>query len=389
MNAPIPLEEAWDALLALLSPLGVETVESVEAVGRILGEDLVARRTQPARDLSAMDGFACHGDGPWTIAGESRAGTPFARPIEAGQAVRISTGAALPDGADRILIIEEARIDGSRLTAGEAPEPGRHIRRKGLDFAEGVALIARGTRIDAAKLALARAAGHGALPVHLKPRVAVIECGDELVADPAQCPPDRLPASNGAMLSAMVEAAGGEPFTIGPVADEKPAMREAFAEAGDADLIVTSGGASVGEHDLVRPVLEELGAELAFWKVAIRPGKPLMVAKWRETIVLGLPGNPVSSFVTGFLFALPAIRALSGAADALPKAIMLPLAADVAEGGSRREFLRARITGNGVRPIAERDSSALRALAAADLLIDRPIGVPEAKAGTPVPCYLL
>lgn len=387
MTAPIPLEEAWTRLLSMIEPLGSELVAVDDAVGRVLAEPLVAQRTQPWADLSAMDGFACAGEGPWRITGESRAGQAFDDVVTSGEAVRISTGAAVPEGADRILVVEEALHEGRELAATQAPEPGRHIRRRGFDFAFGDILVEAGQRVSPAGLALARASGSGTLPVSRAPRVALIECGDELVADPRECPDDRLPASNGAMLGAMASQAGAIVQRIGPVADRKSALREAIEAARGNDLIVTMGGASVGDYDLVKPVLEELGADLAFWRVAIRPGKPLLVARWEGTLILGLPGNPVSSFVTSKLFMLPAIRALSGEARPLPVPIPITLRGSLPEGGLRREFHRARLVDGEACPIEERDSSALRALAQADLLIDRPAHADEAKAGTPVPCY--
>lgn len=385
MSAPILLEEAWQRLLALAEPLGAETLPVDEATGRYLAADLIARRTQPARDLSAMDGFAVAGPGPWRIAGESRAGHPHAGTLAAGQATRISTGAACPAGTESIVPIENAKVEAETLHAAQ-PEPGRHIRRRGFDFAEGDSLLASGTRVGPAQLALARAAGHATLAVARRPRVAIVECGDELAANPEDCPPGRLPASNGAMVAAMAADAGAETRQIGPLPDDRAALARAFAATG-ADVLVTTAGASVGEHDHVRGALEDCGAELAFWRVAIRPGKPLLVAARGGQIVLGLPGNPASAFVTAFLFLLPLLRALQGASRPLPAALPLPLAAPLPAGGERRELLRGRFVEGRALPLAERDSSALRTLAAAGILIDRPIGAPGAAVGEPVDCY--
>lgn len=387
MMAPIALEDAWDRLLALARPLGTETVPVDETVGRWLAEDLIARRTQPEADLSAMDGFAVAGPRPWRIVGESRAGTAFDRPIAAGEAVRISTGAACPAGTDGVVIVEHAAVSGDRLEA-DAPVPGQHIRRRGFDFTRGDTLIARGTRVEPASLALARAAGLGTVAVARRPLVAVFECGDELVADPAACPPGRLPASNGAMVTAMVRGVA-EVRRTEPLPDERSRLAAAFRAAADADVIVTTAGASVGAHDHVRGALEDCGAHIDFWRVAIRPGKPLLVARLGDRIVLGLPGNPASSFVTAFLFLLPLLRAQQGARDPRPIAMPLRLAGDLPPGGDRREFVRARFREGRALPIDERDSSALRALAAADILIDRPIGTPGARAGDTVGCYWL
>jgi molybdopterin molybdotransferase len=387
MTAPIPLEEAWERLFALARPLGSETVPVDEGEGRWLAKDLVARRTQPDADFSAMDGFAVAGSGPWRIVGEARAGFPFGGVIGPGEATRISTGAACPPGTQAIVLIEDAELAGDRLAA-EAPEPGLHIRRRGFDFASGETLLESGRHVGPVEIALARAAGHGSLQVACKPAVAVIECGDELVADPAECPPGRLPASNGAMVAAMV-AGLANVQRMGPLPDDRALLTQAFAEASGADVIVTTAGASVGAHDHVRGALEDCGAELDFWRVAIRPGKPLLVARLGRRIVLGLPGNPASSFVTAFLFLLPLVRALQGAGNPRPAAMPLTLAGNLPRGGDRREFRRAVLSDNAAHPIEERDSSALRALAAADLLIDRPIGAVAASSGDIVPAYWL
>ena len=388
MSAPIALEAAHERLFALARPLGAETVPLDEAGGRYLAEPLSARRTQPARDLSVMDGFAVAGAEPWRIVGESRAGAPFCGVLASGEAVRISTGAACPEGSEGIVIVEDAAVDNEVLTA-EAPQSSRWVRHRGFDFTKGTRLLEPGTRIGPAQLALARGAGHGALAVARQPSVAIVECGDELVTDPRDCPPDSLPASNGAMVAAMSEAAGARVQRIGPLPDDRAALARAFAHAADADVLVTTAGASVGEHDHVRGALEECGAELAFWRVAIRPGKPLLVAQRGQQLVLGLPGNPASSFVTAFLFLLPLLRALQGAAKALPTALPMPLAQPLPASGQRREFVRALLVDSHALPLEERDSSALRTLAAADLLIDRPIGAAAAQAGTSVPCYWL
>ena len=388
MTAPIPLEEAWDRLFALVRPLGSETVAVDEALGRYLAADLTARRTQPERDLSAMDGFAVRGPGRWRIVGESRAGAPFPGHLLPGEAMRISTGAACPDGTEGIVMVEDAALDGAALSA-EVPEPGRHIRHRGFDFTAGTGLLRAGRRIGPGQLALALTAGHGSIAVARRPRLAVIEIGDELVADPQDCPPDRLPASNGAMVAAMAAGVGADTRRIGPLFDDRAALARAFAEATDADVLVTTAGASVGEHDHVRGALEDCGARLEFWRVAIRPGKPLLVAQRGEQVVLGLPGNPASSFVTAFLFLLPLLRALQGAAKPRPQPLSLALASALPPSGERREFLRARFEDGRALPLAERDSSALRTLAAADLLIDRPPAAPGAVCGDAVSCYWL
>ena len=385
----ITLDEAWDRLLSSIVPLEAEQVPVDESGGRYLREPLIARRTQPYADLSAMDGFAASGEGPWSLIGEARAGHAFGGALAPGQAVAISTGAALPEGADRIVVKEDASVAQSVLQADPPPTPGRHIRRRGFDFEVGDPLLTAGTRMAAPHIALARTAGIGTIGVTRRPRVGILECGDELCADPMDCPPDGLPASNGSMTARMVGSVGAEVASRVLVRDRVEAVLDALDAANDADLVLTSGGASVGDHDLIKPALERAGFTLDFWRVAIRPGKPLIVARRGAQLMLGLPGNPVSTFVTAYLFALPALRRMAGATSALPQPIRLPLAGSLAEGGTRREFMRARISRQSVVPIEERDSSALAALAEADILIDRPIHAPAETEGALVPCYLL
>ncbi|MXO67700.1 molybdopterin molybdenumtransferase MoeA [Altererythrobacter marinus] len=381
--SPIPLEEAWARLLESVRPLPAETLPVADALGRHLAAPLTAAATRPAADLSAMDGYALSGPGPWALAGESRCGAPFGGTLSAGQAVRISTGAAMPAGADRVLVQEEALRNGDRLSlAAEPPEAGANVRRRGIDFERGDRLLPAGSRLGARQVALALSAGIARVAVHHAPRVAILDCGDELVDG-------SVPASNGAMLAAM---AAGLPCTvrrIGPVADDAGALGAALAACADCDLVLTSGGASVGDHDLVRPALEAWGARIAFWRVAIRPGKPLLVARREDTLVLGLPGNPVSAFVTGFLFALPALRAMLGAPDPLPRAVPVPAGADLPPGGARGEFTRAVLREGRADPIRQRDSSLLAQLARADALIWHPPHCAGTKGGTDVPVYRL
>ncbi|WP_375290187.1 molybdopterin molybdotransferase MoeA [Qipengyuania sp.] len=388
MSAPIPLEEAWERLFNLADPLAPEDIRIDDAGGRWLAADLRAFRTQPYADLSAMDGFAVSGPGPWALVGEARAGHEFDGELSPGQAVRISTGARCPGGTDGIVIVEEGEVAGETLTASP-PRENKHIRRRGFDFSEGELLLAAGTRLSPAQIALARSGGHGLVPVARRPRVAIIECGDELVANPETCPPDKLPSSNGAMVAAMVRAASADADVIGPLPDARKELTEAVEAAGNADVIVTTAGASVGAHDHVYGALEDCGADITFWRVAIRPGKPLMVARLGKRIVIGLPGNPVSAYVTAFLFVLPLVRALQGAVRSVPAAITLPVSDSLPVGGDRREFWRSTFVDGWARPLPQRDSSALKALAQADLLIDRPAAAPEAPAGSMVSCYWL
>ena len=393
MSALLSLAEAQARLLTAVEPLASETLAAEQCVGRYLAAPLAAARTQPTADLSAMDGYAVRADdlaGPWTVIGESAAGHPFGAELGAGQAIRISTGALMPPGEGAVLLQENADRSGDLLAVnGEGEPTPRHIRRAGFDFRQGDTLLDARTRVGPAQLALAIAAGHRALSVHRLPTLAVLDSGDELASDPDACAPHQIPASNGAMLAAMAGPHAASILRLGPVPDRMEAMLEALERAAEADVIVTSGGASVGDHDLVRPALEQWGAEIDFWKVAIKPGKPLLVARKGRQWVIGLPGNPVSSYVTAFLFLLPLLRALGGAKIPLPRPVSLPLGAGMSEVGDRTEFVRGRISAGAVAPLGEQDSSALAALARAEVLIERPAGAAAATAGEAVAAYLL
>lgn len=393
MTPPLPLAEAQERLLAAAEPLPSERVTAEQAIGRCLAEPLVAARTQPAADLSAMDGYVVRADdpaGPWRVIGESAAGHPFAGELQAGEAIRISTGALMPAGDGAVLLQENADRSGDTLALnGEGDPAPRHIRRAGFDFRTGDALIEAGTRIGPAQLALALAAGRREVTVHRLPSLAILDSGDELAADPAACAPHQVPASNGAMLAAMAAPHAASVERLGPVPDRLDAMLAALGKASDVDVIVTSGGASVGDHDLVRPALEQWGAAIDFWRVAVRPGKPLLVARKGEQWIIGLPGNPVSSYVTALLFLLPLLRRLGGAARPLPRPVSLRLGAGMPAVGERTEFVRARIEAGSVVPLGEQDSSALAALSRAQALIERPAGAPAVEIGDPVFAYWL
>ena len=397
MNAPPPppllLGEAQARLLAMAHPLQAETIPVTEALGRIMAGPIMARRTQPPADLSAMDGYALSDAGSgglWSIVGESAAGHPYPGTLGHGEAVRISTGANIPQGATTILLQEDARREGNILQSiGDPPAEGRHIRRAGFDFCKGDSLLPAGCRLTPARLALALSGGHARIGVIREPHVAIIDSGDELAADPDQCGPHQIPASNGTMLAALASSLPCTLTRIGPVADDRDALQAALASVADADLIVTSGGASVGDHDLIRPALEDWGAQIDFWRVAIKPGKPLLVARRNRQIILGLPGNPVSSHVTAFLFMLPLIRALCGAETALPRTMTAKSSADLPETGKRMEFVRAFWDGATIQPVYNQDSSALAAMAASNALIIRPADAPAIETGTYVPFYWL
>jgi molybdopterin molybdotransferase len=372
----LSVADAQARIAALGQLLPVETVPLAEAAGRWAAAGIAAVRTQPAADLSAMDGYAirfAERPGPWRVVGESAAGGGLGRPLEPGEAARIFTGAPMPAGADTVLIQEEATRDGDRLTmTGEGPPTqGAHVRRRGADFAAGDALIAPGDRMTPARIALAATGGHGTIAVRRRPRIALLSTGDELVAPGAPTAGTQLPASNAPMLAALLAGLPVHVEDRGIVPDRLDALVAAFHDAADCDVIVTTGGASVGDHDLVRPALLAAGATLDFWRVAMKPGKPLMAGRLGDAVVIGLPGNPVSAFVTATLFLRPLIAGMAGAADPLPQTRPAPLLAPLPPTGPRAEYLRGRWQGGAVQPLAGQDSAALAMLAAAELLIVR------------------
>jgi len=392
MPPPLELEDAQARLLAHAVPLPIERMPASEAFGRYLAVPLIARRTQPPADLSAMDGYAVREadlPGPWRVIGESACGHPYAHSLGPNEAVRIATGALLPGGCDRVILQENCQRDGDLLALTQPAGAARHIRAAGMDFVAGRELLPAGSRLGPAQIGLALTAGHRLIAVRRAVRVTIIDTGDELASDPEACAVHQIPASNGAMLAAMASALPCQISHGPPVPDRLDAILAAFTAAADADVIVTSGGASVGDHDLLRPALEQWGAELDFWRVAIKPGKPLLVARKGRTLVLGLPGNPVSSHVTAYLFLLPLLRALLGAVAPLPRPFTALLNADMAAAGERREFVRGLWDGKVVVPLRNQDSGALATLAASNALIERPAGSALAAAGTVVPVYLL
>jgi molybdopterin molybdotransferase len=385
----LAVAEAQARIIALGSVLPIETVPLLAAAGRCAAEDVVALRTQPAANLSAMDGYAIRFaelPGPWTVVGESAAGRGLATGLAPGEAARIFTGAPLPPGADTVMIQEEAGRDGDRLTlTGEGPPgQGAHVRRAGSDFVEATTLVEAGAVLTPARIALAAIGGHGDLQVRRRARVALLSTGDELVAPGTATDGGRLPASNAPMLAALLGHMPVDVVDRGIVPDRLDALVAAFHAAADADVIVTTGGASVGDHDLVRPALEAAGATLDFWRVAMKPGKPLMAGRLGNTVVIGLPGNPVSAFVTAGLFLKPLLAAMIGAGDPLPSARAATLAAPLPATGKRAEYLRARWHGGLVEPLEGQDSAALVMLAAAELLIARPPDAPAAARGDQV-----
>jgi molybdopterin molybdotransferase len=381
----LPVTDAQQRLIALAPRAPAETVPLAQAVGRWAAADMLANRTQPVTDLSAMDGYAIRyadRSGPFTLVGESAAGRPFTGTMTAGETVRIFTGAAMPEGADSVLVQEEASRDGDTiLLTGEGPRrQGGNVRRRGLDFTTGDRLIAQGQRLTPARLAVAAIGGHGAIAVGRRLRVAVVATGDELVPAGTLLAPGQLPESNGLMLAAMLAPWPVDVIDLGILPDDLPVMTAAFA-AVDADILVTTGGASVGDHDLVRPALEGAGGSIDFWRIALRPGKPMMAGRLGNTVVLGLPGNPVSAFVTATLFLLPLIAAMSGAADPMPRPMPARLGEDIPTNDHRTDYLRGQLRDGCVFVSTIQDSSMLLTLARADCLLIRPAGALAGKAG--------
>ncbi len=390
--ALLPVADALAQLLAGVGALPSETLPLTAARERILAADLTAKLTQPPFDAAAMDGYAIRWTdraGPWHVIGESAAGHGFTGHVGPGEAARIFTGAPLPAGADTIVVQEDiSRTGGGAALSGDGPpRAGAHIRSAGQDFATGAALATAGDRLTPARLGLVAAAGHGSVSVVRRPRVTLIATGDELVPPGTLPGADQIVSSNSVMLGALFEAAGAVVSDPGIIPDRRDALAAALLAA-DSDVIITIGGASVGDHDLVVPVLRDLGAEIDFWKIAMRPGKPMLAGTLGGRRVIGLPGNPVSAYVGAVLFVLPLLARLGGRIDPQP-VVQLPLAAPLPANGLRRDHLRAQRTAAGVAAFAAQDSALLGRLAAADCLIIREPGAAAAAAGDMVACLLL
>jgi molybdopterin molybdotransferase len=399
MNAAglISVEEALARVLASAkAPLPAETVAIEDALGRALAEDIRALRTQPPFANSAMDGYAliaadiASGSARLRIIGESAAGRAFDGAMKPGEAVRIFTGAPMPQGADTVLIQENTTREGDVLIANATEARGRNIRKAGVDFSDGEPLIAAGRRLSPRDLALAAAANHPTLLVRRRPRVAILATGDELVRPGAARGPAQIVASNNYAVAGVVTALGGEAIDLGIAVDDMKALAQSFAQAAEskADILVTLGGASVGEYDLVQKALIDSGLELGFWRIAMRPGKPLMHGRLGAMAVLGLPGNPVSSVVCAAIFLRPLMLTLLGdpnAAAELTEAAVL--GADVGENDLRQDYLRGALAQEHgawrATPVASQDSSLVKLLAQSQCLIIRKPHAPAAKRGEP------
>ena len=392
----LSVAEAQSNVLDGVVALAAESITLEHAAGRILAADLAAKVTNPPSNVSAMDGYAVRAEDTRAsnnrlrVTGTSAAGAGFGGRVEAGCAVRIFTGAPMPAGSDAVVIQENVTREGDviALQADAQVVAGRHVRRAGLDFRAGDVLLSRGRRLGARELALAAAMNHAAVSCVRRPRVAVLATGDELVPPGTVPGPDQIVSSTPAGLAADIVRWGGEPILLGIARDTVDDIRAKLADAASFDILVTIGGASVGDYDLVQKALSPELA-LQFWKIAMRPGKPLIHGTFRGARLLGLPGNPVSAFVCAQLFLKPLIFALTGATEAAWTFVEARLGSDVSANDTRQEYSRAQLErcADGTlvaRPLPVQDSSMLRFLATADGLIVRPPHDPARKAGDPV-----
>ncbi|SDX40391.1 molybdopterin molybdotransferase MoeA [Roseicitreum antarcticum] len=385
----ISVEEALQLVFALVTPLTSEKCALRTASGRVMTAPAVARRDQPPFDASAMDGYAipegaARRGASFTVIGEAPAGRSFAGRVGAGQAVRIFTGAALPEGAGHVVIQENVERVGDRITLSHDTGDSRNIRPCGQDFRTGESLPAP-RRLRPADLGLLAAMNVAQVTVARRPTVAIIATGDELVMPGEKPSADQIIASNSFALAALAEAEGATARLLPIARDTEADLRAALELAADADVIVTIGGASVGDHDLVAPVTQAMGASRAFYKVALRPGKPLMAGRLGGAILLGLPGNPVSAVVCAHLFLLPVLRALQGLPAAGAPELTAPLGCDLPANGPRAHYQRATVRNGIITPANRQDSALIRVLAAANALLIQPAGDGPRHKGEQVP----
>jgi len=398
--ALMPVADALAAILEGSQPMPEEMVALEAAHHRVLARDVAARRTQPPLPMSAMDGYAVRAadaaqvQAKLKVIGEVAAGRPFDRAIGPGEAARIFTGGVIPDGADAVVIQEDTIADGNSITITEAATPGRNVRPAGVDFSEGDVLLSAGTRLTDRHLSLAASMNYPELPVRRRPKLALLATGDELVMPGKTLGPGQIVYSNGYALRALARAEGADTVDLGVAADTIEATTAGIRRARElgADILVTTGGASVGDHDLVKTSLEAEGVRIAFWKIAMRPGKPMMHGRLGAMRVVGVPGNPVSSYVCTMLFVVPLIRALSGRKVIHHVRETALLGRDIAANDQREDYLRARLEERAdgtliATPVSKQDSSLLANLAAAQALVVRPPFAPAAKAGAP--CAIL
>lgn len=389
----LPVAEAQQRIIDAVSPLPAEQISLTDGLGRVLARDIASRRDQPPMAVSAMDGYAVRAADVATlpaslkVIGYAPAGHAFDGAVGAGEAVRIFTGAPVPDGADTIVIQEntEQSDEVVRVVDGAAPV-GRFIRPAGLDFATGDVLMTRGKVLTARDVGLAAAMNVPWLNVHRKPRISILATGDEIVMPGDPIGRDQIVSSNALSLSAFITAQGGSALDLGIAPDEEDGLKALAAGAGGSDILVTTGGASVGDHDLVQSVLGDIGLEVDFWRIAMRPGKPLMFGQIDGTYMIGLPGNPVSSLVCAIIFLAPAIRKMLGMKNVLPQKSTVRLGADLPENDEREDYLRAALScdENGdmvATTYSKQDSSMFATIARADALVIREPFAKPAKAG--------
>jgi len=394
-----PVADAMAMILGAAKLLPVEKVKLQKAHGRILAKPITAKRDQPPFDASAMDGYATRLEDSTVganlkLAGTSAAGHGFRGTMKPGQAIRILTGAPMPKGADAIVIQENASLHDGILQVNVASLPGKHIRKRGLDFEAGDSLVPAGTRLNARDIALGAASGTAIINVRRKPRIAIITTGDELVAPGAKPRPDQIYSSNTFALHAMGQAWGAEIINLGIVKDSLKATKAAITKAlKTSDLLITTGGASVGDHDFVQQALKDSGFKMGFWKIAMRPGKPLMFGTQGKFLALGLPGNPVAAMVCARLFVYPLLCKMMGTAADQPEATAI-LDVDLPANDERQDYVRATLTDlpdgrRTVKPAAIQDSSMQRTLRDAQALIVRPPHAQAVQKGDVVPLLLL
>ncbi len=392
MSDLLSVEAARTRIRSAFKVLAPETVALDAAVGRVLAEDLVARRTQPPTAVSAMDGYALRAEDVKTVPatldviGEAPAGGAFAGTVGPGQAVRIFTGGPVPAGADAVVLQEDTDMGKPRVTVREAPAPHQNIRDAGIDFAEGQVLLKAGRRLGGRDIGLAAAMNHPWISVTRAPRICILATGDEVVRPGDPIGPNQIVSSNGPALAAFIRARGGVPIDLGIARDEAGSLSALTEGARGSDLLITTGGVSVGDYDLVQKVLGEAGLAVDFWKIAMKPGKPLMFGRLGETHVLGLPGNPVSSMVTAILFLGPAIDAMLGLPGTGVPMTRARLGKALGANNFREDYIRATLIDDGgdlpvATPFPVQDSSMMSRLAQADCLIRRAPDAPAAKTG--------
>jgi len=386
----ISVEDARAHVLAGLVPTAVEIVPLAEAAGRVTAADIVSRLTHPPQDVSAMDGYAVRAADadPRVVVGAAPAGHPWAGTMAEGQALRLFTGSVVPDGADAVVLQEDVDREGDRIVVRETTTVGQHIRRAGQDFAAGQVLVAAGHLLSPRQIGLVAAGNHAWVPVHRRPMVAILATGDEIVLPGDPVPSGGIVSSNSHALAGLVRACGGVPMMLPIAADDRATIAAGAAAAQGCDLLVTTGGASVGDHDLVADALSEQGLALDFWKIAMRPGKPLMHGRIGRLPLLGLPGNPVSAYICAVLFLKPAIERLSGLPGTASQPVSAVLTVGLKANDHRADHLRCTLTeADGVlmaTPFKRQDSGMMRTLAAADGVILRAPHAPAVAAGETV-----